>query len=156
MKNQTCCFTGHRDIPESKYPKVQKRLEEEITNLINQGIHTFCAGGALGFDMMAELTILSLKKTYRQIKLILVLPCKEQTRGWPEKDKKIYDSILREADEIVYTSEHYYDGCMHERNRRLVDNSGVCVCYLTKNSGGTAYTVDYARRNGLNIINTAE
>ena len=44
-------------------------------------------------------------------------------------------------------------GCMHKRNRHLVDNSSVCVCYLNKENGGTAYTVDYAGKKGLEIIN---
>ena len=46
-------------------------------------------------------------------------------------------------------------GCMYKRNRHLVDHSGICVCYLTKDSGGTAYTVRYARTHGLEIINLA-
>lgn len=45
---------------------------------------------------------------------------------------------------------------MHRRNRHLVDNSGVCVCYLTRNSGGTAYTVNYAKKQGVNVFNIAE
>ena len=31
----------------------------------------------------------------------------------------------------------------------------VCVCYLNRESGGTAYTVRYAKRKGLEIINLA-
>jgi len=42
---------------------------------------------------------------------------------------------------------------MHKRNRHLVDNSSVCVCYLNKENGGTAYTVDYAGKKGLELIN---
>lgn len=45
---------------------------------------------------------------------------------------------------------------MFKRNRHLVDNSSVCVAYLTANSGGTAYTVNYAESKGLKIINLAE
>jgi hypothetical protein len=45
---------------------------------------------------------------------------------------------------------------MQKRNRHLVDNSSVCICYLTKPTGGTAYTVNYARRSGLQVINMAE
>ena len=44
---------------------------------------------------------------------------------------------------------------MHKRNRHLVDNSSVCVCYLNKENGGTAYTVRYAGKKGLEIINLA-
>ena len=56
---------------------------------------------------------------------------------------------------MVYTSQEYTKGCMHKRNRHLVDHSSVCVCYLTKKDGGTAYTVDYAERQGLEVINLA-
>ena len=57
---------------------------------------------------------------------------------------------------VVYTAQQYTRGCMHKRNRHLVNYSGVCVCYLTKDSGGTAYTVQYAKGEGLEIINIAQ
>ena len=55
----------------------------------------------------------------------------------------------------MYVSREYTPDCMHRRNRHLVDHSGICICDLTRNSGGTAYTVDYARRKGLCVINIA-
>lgn len=45
---------------------------------------------------------------------------------------------------------------MQKRNRHLVDNSSACICYLTKPTGGTAYTVNYASEHGLMIINIAQ
>lgn len=45
---------------------------------------------------------------------------------------------------------------MAKRNRHLVDNSSVCVAYLTQSGGGTAYTVEYANKHGLKIINIAK
>ena len=45
---------------------------------------------------------------------------------------------------------------MAKRNRHLVDNSSVCVAYLTRSGGGTAYTVEYAKKHGLKIINIAK
>lgn len=153
---QTCCFTGHRTIPECEYQKIQKHLDTKLRQLIYQGVRYFGAGGALGFDTTAVLTVLKLKHEFPHLRLILVLPCKEQTKGWNEKDIKIYNQIRDEADKVVYVSEHYHRSCMHVRNRHLVDNSSVCICYLTKKSGGTAYTVDYARRKELTIINLAQ
>ena len=89
------------------------------------------------------------------MKLILVLPCLTQTRGWPAADVAEYEHIKVLADKVVYTSQAYTRGCMHKRNRHLVNNSSVCVCYLNRESGGTAYTVDYAGKQGLEIINLA-
>ena len=87
------------------------------------------AGGALGFDTLAAKTVL---------------------------DIMVYEDIKRRSDKIVYVSREYTPDCMHRRNRHLVDHSGTCICYLTRSTGGTAYTVDYARRKGLRIINLAE
>ena len=156
MKEKTVCFTGHRTIPMLKKWKIEKKLKETLEALIDNGYCYFGAGGALGFDTIAAQTVLGLKKKHPEIKLILVLPCKNQTRGWEEKDVSVYESIIEQADKVVYTQENYDRGCMFERNRHLVDNSSVCVAYLTEEKGGTAYTVNYANQKGVKVINIAE
>lgn len=156
MNNNTVCFTGHRKIPSEHCQSIVGRLEEILIRLIQQGYCYFGAGGALGFDTLAAETVLHLKKQYLQIKLILVLPCKTQTRGWDKADIAVYENVKARCDKVVYTSEEYIRGCMFKRNRHLVDNSSVCVCFLTESKGGTAYTVDYARKKGLVIMNIAE
>lgn len=156
MRDKTCCFTGHRDIPADERTQLAAKLEQTLRELIYSGIRYFGAGGALGFDTLAAQTVLKLREEYPHIRLILVLPCRTQTRGWPDEDVRIYEAIKSAADKIRYTSEEYTRGCMHKRNRHLVDNSSVCVSYMTKNTGGTAYTVDYARKEHVRIINLAE
>ena len=154
MKEKTCCFTGHRKII-APIDDVQHILYTTIEKLINSGVIYYGAGGALGFDTLAALTVIKLRNIYPHIKLIMVLPCKEQTKGWRNEDVETYSYILRQADKVVYTSEKYYPGCMHKRNRHLVDNSSHCICYLEKSTGGTAYTVNYANKSGLKIYNVA-
>lgn len=155
-KSTTCCFTGHRNIPAEQYKTVIAKTKEIVEKLIKEGYLCFGAGGALGFDTIAANTVLKLKEQYPQIKLILVLPCLSQTRGWSKADVDEYERIKAQADKVVYTSQEYTRGCMHKRNRHLVDYSSACVAYLTENRGGTAYTVDYANKNGLSIINIAD
>ena len=156
MKRKTVCFTGHRKIPPEQVTTLSRRLKQVLIELIEAGNLYFGAGGALGFDTIAAQTVLDLRTEYPQIKLILVLPCLSQTRGWSERDIEIYDDIKSKADKVVYTSQEYTQGCMHKRNRHLVDNSSTCVCYLTERIGGTAYTVDYAHKNNLTVINLGE
>lgn len=110
----------------------------------------------MGFDTLAAETVLALREKFSQIKLILVLPCKTQADRWNDDDKRRYERIKEQADKVVYTSTEYTKGCMHKRNRHLVDHSSVCVCYLTKDTGGTAYTVQYASAQGLFVVNVAE
>ena len=154
LKNRTVCFTGHRKIPPEQLETVARRLKETLIDLIEKGYLYFGAGGALGFDTLAAQTVLELNADFPQIKMILVLPCLSQADSWSVADKRMYEQIKEKADKIVYTSRAYTKGCMHKRNRHLVDNSSVCVCYLTENTGGTAYTVNYAESKGLLVINT--
>jgi len=63
-KMQTCCFTGHRELPTGwDRWKLAKKLEQAIINQIENGIHFFGAGGARGFDTLAAQTVLKLKKS---------------------------------------------------------------------------------------------
>ena len=156
LKNRTVCFTGHRKIPPERMDTLARRLKAILIDLIENGYQYFGAGGALGFDTLAAQTILELKADYPHIKLILVLPCLSQADGWSSHDQDIYEHIKTAADKVVYTSREYSKGCMHKRNRHLVDNSSTCVCYLTENTGGTAYTVEYAKKMNLVVINVAE
>ena len=153
---QTCCFTGHRQVPPGKQAEIAGKLESVIVSLYQKGIIFYGAGGACGFDTLAAKTVIYLRESCPGIKLILVLPCLTQTRGWMPEDIVEYERIKAQADKVVYTAQKYTSGCMHRRNRHLVDHSGVCVCYLTKERRGTAYTVQYAEKQGLKIINIAQ
>lgn len=155
MLSETCCFTGHRNLPGESRLFLRRRLETEIDRLAARGVRYFGAGGALGFDTLAAECVLRLRRVRPEIRLILVLPCPEQTRGWNSQDVNIYRDILTQADKVVYTADHYFHGCMQKRNRHLVDYSGHCLCYLTQPTGGTAYTVRYAQQKGLHICNLA-
>lgn len=155
MREKTCCFTGHREIPPDNQKRISGRLENVISSLYQRGVCCYEAGGALGFDTLAAQAVLRLRESCPGIKLTLVLPCLTQTRGWRPEDVTEYERIKAQADHVIYTAQQYTRGCMHKRNRYLVDHSGVCVCYLTRDSGGTAYTVQYAEKQGLEIINIA-
>ena len=156
VRDYTCCFTGHRALPPEERGAIAYQLEQTVIMLIQAGIRFFGAGGARGFDTLAAQTILKLQRKYPHIKLILVLPCLSQTQGWRDEDIKVYESIKTAADKVTYTSEKYTQGCMHKRNRHLVDHSSICVCYLTEDWGGTAFTVNYAKKQGLTVINLAD
>lgn len=152
FKEKTCCFTGHRVIPTRALPRLVEELKQTLRRLIGEGVRYFGVGGALGFDTLAAETVLRLKGEYPSVRLILVLPCRDQTRGWKAADARRYRDILSWADKVVYTAERYSPGCMHRRNRHLVENSSVCVAYCTRETGGSAYTAEYARQRGLRLV----
>ena len=152
-KNQTCCFTGHRTIETAKLPAIKRCLENIIDMLIAQGIVYYHCGGALGFDTLAGFTVLDLKKKYPAVKLIMVLPCRDQDAKWTQKEKTVYRELLSAADKTVYTSEEYHEGCMKKRNMYLVEMSGYCIAYLNHGRSGTGQTVRLAKERGLTVLN---
>ena len=125
---------------------------------IQSGYRCFITGGAIGFDTLSAQTVLNAKQEHRRkkIKLILAIPYPEQADEWDRSDVDEYERIKALADEVVYISKEKKKGCMHKRNRYMVDNSSLCVAYMTRKSGGTAYTVEYAQQSNKKICNIAE
>ena len=150
-----CCFSGHRRISAEHFIRLPELLDRVLDELVKNGFYTFRTGGAIGFDTLCALKCLELKKKYPSlpIRLELCLPCRNQTDGWDERDKNVYNFVLSRADKVTYEQDKYTSGCMHARNRRLVDGSGACVTYLSSRSGGTAYTCNYAEETGVRVIN---
>lgn len=155
MREQTCCFTGHRKLPLGKIESIVIRLNHEIDTLISQGVTDFISGGAIGFDQIAASLIIAKKEMGRDIRLIFALPCSNQDERWSKEQKKLYRGLLAEADEIVYISEEYTDDCMKKRNKHMVDRSAYCICALSYPRSGTGQTVRYARQKGIRVINVA-
>ena len=155
MNERHCCFTGHRKLSEAVLNALPEMLDSCIENLHSEGIDTFYAGGALGFDTLAAEAVIRFREKRPGVRLILALPCKNQTRRWKREAVERYETIRQSADEVRFVSEEYDSGCMRRRNEYMADRSSVCVCYLTQKKGGTAYTVSYAAKKGLRIINLA-
>lgn len=154
-RERCACFTGHRILSREERAQLRVTLRLELLRLINLGYTTFLAGGALGFDTVAEQEVLRLKNEIsEEIKLVLVLPCRDQDLNWHERDSAVFRTLRRSADEVIYTGEEYERGCMFVRNRYMVDHSSACLYFLREGStkGGTAYTVRYAERKGLKMI----
>ena len=146
------CFTGHRKIEQNVAYKIPTLLKKAIREAIELGASKFLAGGAMGFDTIAALCVLELKSEYPNIKLELILPCKNQSKNWDDKSKLVYDMILKNADRVEYLHQTYTSSCMHDRNRRLVDLSDMCIAYCA-HSGGSAYTMAYALKEKKEVFN---
>lgn len=99
-KSQTCCFTGHRDIAPYTPDTVFEQTKAVVTLLVSKGFKYFGTGGALGFDTLAAQAVLSVKETHPEVKLILVLPCENQTKFWKQQDIDVYNDIKLRADKV--------------------------------------------------------
>ena len=149
-------FTGHRDS--RVYTKDMHKAINLLHILVIEGARDFYAGGARGWDLRFEEFVVDLREDhFPMIKLHLVLPCppEEQTSGWSEYDKQLYEKMLKAADSVEIVSPHYDKGCMKKRNERLVELGDICVCYYNENHkhSGTGQTVRMAKKQGKEIIN---
>ena len=161
MLDSCCAFTGHRPhkLPwryneaDSRCLALKAALSEQITRLVDAGVTDFYSGGADGVDCWASLIVLELKKKNPVLKLHLILPHEGQADRWNDSAQDRYHSILEKADSVEYVSREYYDGCMLDRNHRLIEATGVLLAvYNGEWRGGTAATVRYARKLDRRII----
>ena len=130
-------------------------LDREIGVLIEKGCDTFVCGGAVGFDTLAACRVIAAKKKHPHLRLVLVLPCRNQTEKWKRPDDiRLYQQIKGFSSQIIYAEETYTAGCMHKRNRMMADMSTYCIAYYNNvPRGGTAYTVKYAIEHGKTLVN---
>lgn len=152
-KGKICAFTGHRIIDGKHTATLPAELDALLEKLIADGYTEFRAGGAMGFDTLAALKVIDKKKKYGFVRLHLFLPCRDQEKGWRENAKRAYYYVLRHADTLRYSCDEYVSGCMHKRNREMIEGSHICVAYCGSSKGGTAYTVSYAQKNGVKTVN---
>ena len=155
ISGKTVCFTGHRRLPADPAP-LREKLRQVLRQKAEEGVTCFRAGGALGFDTLAAQCVLELKEELPHLRLVLMLPCRDQARFWSAGAVREYERIRAAADEVEVLAETYTPGCMHRRDRALVEGSDLCICYLTHASGGTAYTVNEAKKRGVAVLNLAE
>lgn len=143
-----CAFTGHREVGTELDEKLLKRVVER---LVKRGTQTFYCGMARGFDLIAADCVLSLKRKY-DVKLVACVPYEGQGDSFYGKEKERYARVLSACDEVNVLSPRYYNGCMQARDRYMVDHCDGVVCFLRENRGGTYYTVNYAKKKNLPVI----
>jgi uncharacterized phage-like protein YoqJ len=158
-REQTCCFTGHRVIAAGLREDLTAAVDLCIKELYHAGYRYFITGGALGFDTLAAVEILRAARFDADIKLILALPCRDQTARWEKipgylEHLRRYKQILGRADCVVYVNDFYTDTCMQERNRYMVEHSSACVAYYSGYArSGAGQTCRMALAEGLDLFN---
>ena len=161
MNHNSCAFTGHRPhkLPwkdnegDPQCIALKEILTEQITVLTGVGITDYFSGMAEGTDQFCSQIVLALREKNPTLKLHCVLPHVGQESKWSDSAQERYHSILKQADSVEYVSRSYYDGCMIDRNHRLVDSAGLLLAvYKGVQRSGTGSTVNYARKMGRKII----
>ncbi len=159
-RENSCFFTGHRFIADDQVEPLCQLLLRCILDRYAEGVRYFVNGGALGFDLLSARTVALLKREHTpDIKLILALPCRDQTARWSGVHGaadflRQYHEVKGQADAVLYIRDFYEDGCMRERNQYMADRCGRCIAYWNGSTrGGTAQTVRMAQKRGIPLWN---
>ncbi len=155
----SCCFTGHRPekLPwgvNEKDPRclqAKVRLLQEIERACNRGYQHFISGMARGTDLYFCEAVLTLRETYPNLTLEAAIPYPEQASRWPTVDQKRYQRILDRCNFETLVQHQYAKGCLHRRNRYMVDRSSLLLSIYDGQGGGTMQTLAYAMEQGIEV-----
>ena len=155
MEIKRCCFTGHRRIPPSHMHALPLHIDGALDAFYRVGCRDFYTGGAIGFETLAAERVVAYRETHPGVRLILLLPCRDQYKEWCAQDVRAYFDILNACDAYRYVSEEYDAQAMYRRNMELVGVAQACIAYVSREASGAGQTMRAAARAGLTVINLA-
>lgn len=132
----TCFFIGHRDAPDSLFPKLSAEVERHISEY---GVTDFVAGGYGRFDALAVRSVREAKKRHPEVTLTLLLayyPC-DRTILLPEGVDSIFyppglEFVPRRA-------------AIVQANRYMVEHSQYLIAYAWQTASNAGNIVKYAK-----------
>lgn len=139
-----CSFFGHKDAPQSLYPEIKANIELLITQ---RNVDSFMVGNQGGFDSMVLKAFRELRQVYPHICYNVVLaymPTQKQ-------EYELYDPSETFLPEGIETVPKRF--AISWRNKWMVREADIILCYITHSWGGAAQFVEYAKRQGKEIIN---
>ena len=152
----TCCFTGHRNLPIGQEEEIWKRVYACLEPLLEEGVRYFGVGGALGFDTLVAEKLLALRESRPEIRIILVQPFPGYQSRWTPAQQARAAAVEARVDKVVICCQTPGREAFLARDRHLVDGSSCCIAWCTRTTGGTAYTLRYAQKQGLRVWNVAQ
>ena len=141
---------GHRDFYETRI------LDERLYSLLRGLVHTktfveIYIGRNGEFDIYAATVVKQLQKAMGKAnnEFICVLPYPEKNMEYYEK---YYDRVI--IPECIGKS--HPKGAITKRNKWIVEQVDLLVCYVEREEGGAYTAIKYAKKLEKKIINLAE
>ena len=159
-RQESCCFTGHRPakLPwgynesDPRCVKLKERIADAVLLAYQEGYRHFLCGMAQGCDLYFCELALALRQRHGDVSVEAAIPCPTQADGWPRAQQERYRRLVAACDYETLVQHRYDRFCMMRRNRYMVDHSDLLIAVHDGLPGGTRYTIEYALRRGVNII----
>jgi len=156
----SCCFTGHRPgkLPwgyneaDRRCAALKRRIADAVEAAYQAGYRHFLCGMALGCDLYFCECVLALKRTHPDVTLEAAIPCPTQAAAWSPDQKARYRRLVDACDFETLVSSSYTPYCMQRRDRYMVDHASLLIAAFDGSPGGTRYTVEYALRRQVSIV----
>lgn len=148
MIEKTCCVTGHRDIPEDKRAYVEAELKKEVLSAIEDDYTRFISGFADGVDLIFAAIVAELKAQGHSLFLEAAIPHANRMKN----NNQLFQKLISACDDVKVLCGSYSRSCYFVRNRYMVDESSRAIAvYNGQESGGTFFTMQYARKQGRTL-----
>lgn len=159
-RRESCCFTGHRPgkLPwrynemDPRCLALKHRMADAVELAYEEGFRHFLCGMARGCDLYFCEAALSLREAHPDVTVEAAIPCPTQADMWPAAQRERYARLVAACDFETMVSDHYTSVCMRRRNRYMVEHASLIIAAFDGSAGGTRYTVEYAMRQGLAIV----
>ena len=137
----TVTFIGHGKV----YRLDEENLKDIIIKAVVNGADLFINGGMGDFDYICARIVKSLQKDYPHIKSELVIPYLTfNPRSMDCFDSSVYPDGFEK---------YHFKAAIVARNKWMVNQSQMAICYVDHDWGGAVKTFEYAVRQGLIIDN---
>jgi uncharacterized phage-like protein YoqJ len=158
--NRTCGFIGYRfrdlpfDVDENyeRCKKIKSNLKQKIEEAVLNGYIHFICGFELGIDLFFAEIVLELREKYTYITLESALASETQANNWQENYRERYFDLLSYCDKETYISRKYYEGCILNKNKYIVEQSSMIIAMFDIKCDGTMWTINYAMQNEREIV----
>ena len=159
-RQSACCFTGHRpgklpwryDEGDPRCLALKQRIADAVEAAYQEGFRHFLCGMALGCDLYFCECVLRLRQDHRAVAVEATLPFPTQADAAPPDQRRRYARLVAACDYETLVSQRYSPACMQRRDRYMVDHASLLIAAFDGSPGGTRYTVEYAMRRGLEIV----
>lgn len=138
--------SGHRKLPQDHYNHIYIETEKALRQLKPDKL---ISGLAIGYDQLAAVIAFR-----NNIPVIGAIPFIGQENVWPDKAKETYNKIVNKCNNtVIVCNGDYAVWKFMERNKYIVDNSDIILCYFNGSNSGTKNCIDYAKTKNKKIIN---
>lgn len=159
-KQWACGFTGHRPgkLPwgyqedDPRCLALKARIGDAVESAYQEGFRHFLCGMAQGCDFYFCESVLELRERKEGVTVEAVIPCPSQASRWPAETQERYQRLVERCDFETLVSAQYTPFCMQRRDRYLVDHASLLIAVFDGTPGGTRYTVEYAMRQRVDIL----